>query len=110
MPVSIVNSSVLALMFSLVAFMSWVLAVMLGYIFPAAPGHHSPATGSAGHVIILLMLVSGLLGPVVLVTAMVAMVSVKRSGGTLKDNGLALLAIALAGVPYILARFLPNPW
>ena len=58
----------------------------------------------------LLMLLSGLLDPVVLVTAIVAFVSVKRSEGTRNGIGLALLGAALAAVPYVLGPLLPNPW
>ena len=92
-----------------VALGSWVLAVGLSYIFPPAPGHYSPDTGDAGSVFIILMLLSGLLGPVVLVTAIVALVSVKRSGGTLKGIRSALLGAALAAAPYVLGPLLPNP-
>ena len=88
---------------------SWVLAVVLSYIFPPAPGHYSPATGNAGPLFTVLMLLSGLLGPVVLVTAIVALVSVKRSGGTRKGIRLALLGAALAPAPYALGPLLPNP-
>ena len=93
-----------------VALGSWVLAVVLSYIFPPAPGHYSPDTGEAGPVFMMLMLLSGLLDPVVLVAAIVAFVSVKRSGGTRKGIGLALLGAALAAAPYALGPLLPNPW
>ena len=93
-----------------IALAAWVFAVVVSYIFPPAAGHHSPATGSAGHTFIFLMLLSGLLGPVVLITSLVAVFSVKRSRGTRKGIGLALLGIALAGAPYALMRLLPNPW
>ena len=92
-----------------VALGSWVLAVVLAYIFPPAPGHYSPDTGDAGPVFMMLMLLSGLLGPVVWVTAIVAFVSVRRSGGTRKGVGLALLGAALAAAPYALGPLLPNP-
>ena len=92
-----------------VALGSWVLAVVLAYIFPPAPGHYSPDTGDAGPVFIMLMLLSGLLGPVAWVTAIVAFVSVRRSGGTRKGVGLALLGAALAAAPYALGPLLPNP-
>ncbi len=92
-----------------VALGSWVLAVGLSYIFPPAPGHYSSTTGDAGPVVMMLMLLSGLLGPVVLVTAIVAFVSVKRSGGTRKGIRLALVGAALAAAPYALGPLLPNP-
>ena len=88
---------------------SWVLAVVLAYIFPPAPGHYSPDTGDAGPVFMMLMLLSGLLGPVVWVMAIVAFVSVRRSGGARKGVGLALLGAALAAAPYALGPLLPNP-
>jgi len=93
-----------------VALGSWVFAVVLAYIFPPPPGHYSPATGDAGPAFMMLMLLSGLLGPVVLVTAMVAFVSVKRSRGTRQGIRLALLGAALAAAPYALGPLLPNPW
>ena len=110
MPVRTDNSSVLALMLGFVSLMTWVLAVLLGYIFPPAAGHHSPAMGTAGHVFILLMLLSALLGPVVLITALAAVFSVKRSRGTRKGVGLALIGIALAVAPYALVWLMPNAW
>src|SRR5438105_14308996 len=78
---------------------SWVLAVVLSYIFPPAPGHYSPATGNAGPLFTVLMLLSGLLRPVVLVTAIVALASVKRSGGTRNGIRLALLRAVHGGAP-----------
>ena len=93
-----------------VALGSWVLAVALAYIFPPTPGHYSPDTGDAGPVFMMLMLLSGLLGPVVLVTAIVTFVSVKRSRGTRKGIRLALLGVALAAMPYALGPLLPNPY
>ena len=102
--------AVLALTLGFVSLMTWVLAVLVGYIFPPAAGHHSPAMGTGGHVFILLMLLSALLGPVVLITALFAVINVKRGRGMRKGIGLALLGVALAGAPYALARLLPNPW
>lgn len=92
-----------------VALASWVLAVVLAYVFPPAPGHHSH-TGDAGPVFMMLMLLSGLMQLVVLVAALVAFVSVRRSGGTRKGIGLALLGSALAAAPYALGPLLPDPW
>ena len=91
-----------------VALLSWVSAVVLAYIFPPGPGHYSPATGLAGLAFMVLMLLSGLLGPVVWIMAVVAFVSVRRSGGMRKGIGLALLGAALAAAPYALGPLLPD--
>ena len=104
------RAATLTLRLGSLAFGSWVLAIVLAYIFPPAPGHYSPETGDAGSVFMILMLLSGLLGPVVWVTAIVALVSVKRSAGRLKGIGSALLGAALAAGPYVLGPLLPNPW
>jgi len=90
------------------ALAAWVTAVLLAFIFPPAPGHYSPATGVAGLAFTLLMLLSGLLGPVVLIMAVVAFVSVSRSGGTRRGIGLALLGAVLAAAPYALGPLLPD--
>ncbi len=110
MPLRNTNVAVLALTLGFVSLMAWVLAVLLGYTFPPDPGHHSPATGTAGHLFIILMLLSGLLGPIVLITALVGVINVKRDKGMRKGIGLALLGVVLAGAPYALAPLLPNPW
>ncbi len=110
MTLSTNTAAVASLALGCAALVSWVLAVLLAYIFPPAPGHKSPATGRAGPVFILLMLLSVFLAAVVLVTAVVALFSLIYSGGTPKDICLVLLGIALAGAPYILGRLLPNPW
>lgn len=91
-----------------VALLSWVAAVVLVYIFPPAPGSYSPATGGGGLAFMLLMLLSGLLGPVVLIMAVVAFISVRRSGGTQKGIGSAILGVALAAAPYAIGPLLPN--
>ena len=104
------RAAIATLTLGAVALGSWVLAVVLSYIFPPAPGHYSPDTGDAGSTFMMLMFLSGVMGPVVLVTAIVTVVSVRRSGGTRKGIGLALLGAALAAAPYALGPFLPNPW
>jgi hypothetical protein len=103
------RAAIATLALGCVALVSWVLAVALSYVLPPAPGHHSPATGAAGPVFMMLMLLSGLLGPVVFVTAMVAFVSVRRSGGTQKGIGFALFGVALAAAPYALGLLLTDP-
>jgi len=57
-----IQASVASVVLGSVALAAWVFAVVLSYIFPPAAGHYSPATGTAGHAFILLMLLSGLLG------------------------------------------------
>jgi len=91
-----------------VALLSWVGAVVLAYIFPPAPGHYSPATGGGGLAFMLLMSLSVLLEPVVLIMAVVAFISVRRSGGMQKGIGLALLGVALAAAPYAFGPLLPK--
>jgi hypothetical protein len=91
-----------------VALLSWVAALVLAYIFPPAPGHYSPATGGGGFAFMVLMLLSGLLGPVVLIMAVVAFISVRRSGGAQKGIGFAILGMALAVAPYAFGPLLPN--
>lgn len=71
-----------------VALLSWVAAVVLAFM--------------------VLMLLSGLLGPVVLIMAVVAFISVRRSGGAQKGIGFALLGMALAAAPYAFGPLLPN--
>lgn len=84
-----------------VALFSWVSAGVLYHVFPATPGHDSPATDLAGLALEVLKWVCGLLGPVVLITGVAAFVSVRRSGGTRKGSGLALMGAVMAAVPYL---------
>jgi uncharacterized membrane protein required for colicin V production len=104
------RAAIATLALGCVALASWVLAVVLAYVFPPAPGHHSPDTGDAAPDFMMLMLLSGLMQLFVLVTALVAFVSVRRSGGTRRGIGLALLGAALAATPYALGLHLPDPW
>jgi hypothetical protein len=100
------KAAIASLAVGCIALVSWVSAVVLGYIFPPPPGHGSPAVGPAGPVFIVLMLLSGVLAPVVLVTAIVAVFSVRRSGGTRKGILMALLGLVLAAAPYALSGVL----
>ena len=99
------KAAFLALTLGIVALVTWSVAVLLGNIYPPPPGHHSPIMGAADLYFIILILLSGFLGLVVFGAAMVTVFIVIRSKGNIKGVSLALLGIALAGVPYVLAFF-----
>lgn len=92
------------LVLGLVSLYSWTLAVVLGHFYPPALGHYSPATGEAGPVIVVLMLLTFFLDLATWVTGVIALAIIKRRGQ--KGMGATLTGMVLAAIPFIGGYFI----
>lgn len=97
--------AITTLVLGIVSLAAWVLAIILGNLYPAPPGHFSPAVGKAGAVFTLLMLTASLFGPAaVLVVASLSIIILIRSKGQLNGIVFIVIGVALAAVPFILSE------
>jgi len=65
------KSAITTLVLGIISLTTWILAVVVGYLYPAPPGHASPAVGEAGAVFTLLMLTASIFGPAAVLVAAV---------------------------------------
>ena len=65
--------------FSLAAFICYGIVIILGTIYPAPEGHHSPLMGAAGPIVLAFAMLSLLMLPLGFIFGIVGLISIEKS-------------------------------